>query len=580
MFGIMFKLKDFFNQYKKNYIISFFAMIVSNLFSVLIPYLIGQLIDYIISKELTQPLLLQVISIFVFSIIAAYLFEYIWSYNLFTGAAKLQRNMRGQLMDHFLNMRSVFYEKFRVGDLMARSTQDLGAIAETAGYGIMVLMNATLFLATIITMMGISVSWRLTFFSLLPLGILAYAFDKLGNKVEIRFRDAQDSFSDLNNEVLEVVDGLRVIRAYAKEDDYVNKFRKQTEEMLEKNNKVAEINALFMPLVKIIIGISTVIAFGYGAILVVEGTLTVGSIVSFQMYLGMIVWPIISIGELTNVLRQGSASMVRVEEVLEAHDEMETNGEKVIENADDIIMHGLSFQYPTSSERNLLDIDVVIPKGKTLGIVGKTGAGKTTFLRQILRQYPLGEGNFLYGKDNVRSLQSRQLQRLIGYVPQDHILFSRSVRDNIAFGVGETTDEEILKSIQIAAFEKDLLNMDKGLDTMIGEKGVAISGGQKQRISLARALIKDPEILILDDALSAVDAKTEQQIIENIQDVRAGKTTLIATHRLSAVRLADEIIVLEDGQIVERGTHEELIDLQGWYYTQFLRQELKEGVDE
>lgn len=577
MFDVMLKLKDFFTKYKKDYIISFLTMIASNLFSVFIPYLIGQLIDYIVRDELTLNLLIRIVGVFLFSLIASYIFEFIWSYYLFTGAAKLQRNMRDNLMAHFLNMRSIFFEKYRVGDLMARSTQDVRAIADTAGYGMMVLMNATLFLTTIIGMMGISVSWRLTLFSLLPLSLLAYVFDKLGNEVEQRFSVAQESFSSLNNDVLEVVDGIRVIRAYVKEADYVQKFRDQTESMLKKNNRVADINAMFMPLVKVITSICTVISFGYGAFLVYEGALSVGNIVAFQMYLSMIVWPIISIGELTNVLRQGSSAMHRVEDVLDTTDDMEEDGIKIIENSNDITMRGLNFQYPTSHEMNLSHIDIRIPKGKMLGIVGKTGAGKTTLLRQFLRQYPLGEGEFRYGENEVLNYKRRQVQGLIGYVPQDHVLFSRSVRDNIAFGKGQATDQEILDSIRIAAFDEDLLKMDEGLDTMIGEKGVSISGGQKQRISLARALIKNPEILILDDALSAVDAKTEQKIISNIQKVRANKTTIISTHRLSAVKEADEIIVLEDGQIIERGNHEELLSLQGWYYEQYLRQELKEG---
>src|SRR5699024_9924400 len=247
---------------------------------------------------------------------------------------------------------------------------------------------------------------------------------------------------------------IRVIRAYVKEEDYVEKFRNQTESMLDKNNRVAEINALFMPLVKIIISISTVISFGYGAYLVYEGSLTVGNIVAFQMYLGMIVWPIISIGELTNVLRQGSASMIRVEEVLNQGDDMEEKGSKVIASKKDIVINDLSFQYPTSADHNLKNIEVIIPKGKTLGIVGKTGSGKTTLLRQFLRQYPLGEGEFKYGTDSVLNYQPTHFQSLIGYVPQDHILFSRSVRENIAFGKEGASDQEIMESVKIASFEE------------------------------------------------------------------------------------------------------------------------------
>ncbi len=579
MFDVIFKLKDFFKENRKDYIISFLTMIASNIFSVFIPFLIGRMIDAIVRGELTQKRLLVLASFFIVSLVAAYILEFTWSYYLFTGAAKLQRGMRKTMMDHFLKMRATFYEKFRVGDLMARATQDIRAISDTAGYGMMVLMNATLFLTVIVIMMGTSVSWSLTFFSFLPLIFLAYAFGKVGDAVEKRYTISQDAFSDLNNDVLEVVDGIRVVRAYVKEKDYIEKFRAQTESMLEKNNRVADANALFSPLIKLAVTGSNLIAFGYGAFLVMEGQLSVGDMVAFQMYLGMLVWPIVSIGELTNVLRQGSASMLRVEKVLGTGDDMDDPGVRVIETADDIVMHGLNFKYPTSETVNLNKIDVTIPKGKMLGIVGKTGAGKTTLLRQLLQQYPQAQGEFLYGGDNIKNYRRHSLQSMIGYVPQDHILFSRSVRDNIAFGKGVATEEEIMESIRVASFEEDLEKMELGLETMIGEKGVSISGGQKQRISIARALIKNPEILILDDSLSAVDAKTEQNIITNIQQVRKGKTTIISTHRLSAVKQADEIIVMDEGKIIERGTHEELIRHQGWYFTQYQRQELKEGGD-
>lgn len=552
-------------------------MILSNLLRVLLPYIIGLIIDYMLNGELTYSILGRLVTIFIFSMIGSYLFEFTWSYFLFTGAAHLQRNLRKELMDHFLERRAIFYEKFRVGDIMARSTQDVRSIANTAGFGMMILMDSSIFLVTIVLVMSVTVSWQLTLFSMLPLIILAYLFGKVGNMVEKRYTVSQEAFSSLNNDVLEVVDGIRVIRAYVKEEAYVEKFREQTESLLEKNNKVAEANALFMPAVKLFTSITTVISFGYGAYLVFNGQLTVGDMVAYQMYLSMLVWPIISIGELTNVLRQGSASMQRVELLLSTEDDMEEDGKRTVEKAGNILMDNLNFQYPSSANANLKNIQFSVPKGKLVGIVGKTGAGKTTLLRQLLRQYPLGEGVFQYSNHALLDYQRREFQGLIGYVPQDHILFSRSVRENILFGKPEASEAEILESVRIASFEEDLAHMEEGLDTLVGEKGVSISGGQKQRISLARAMIKDPEILILDDSLSAVDAKTEQNIIRNIRENRADKTTIISTHRLSAIKEADEIVVLENGEIIERGTHDELIENQGWYFEQYIRQELKEG---
>lgn len=580
MFQVIFNLKDFFKQYKKNYLIAFITMILSNLLRVLLPYIVGLIIDYMLNDTLTSNLLERLVTIFIVSTIGSYLFEFIWSYFLFTGAAHLQRNLRKDLMAHFLNRRAIFYEKFRVGDIMARSTQDVRSIAQTAGFGMMILMDSTIFLITIVLVMGFTVSWSLTFFSMLPLIILAYLFGKVGNMVEKRYSISQEAFSSLNNDVLEVVDGIRVIRAYVKEEAYVDKFRKQTESLLEKNNKVAEANALFMPAVKLFTSITTVISFGYGAYLVYNGQLSVGDIVAYQMYLAMLVWPIISIGELTNVLRQGNASMERVEFLLSTKDDLEKDGSHTVEKTGNVVMEDFNFQYPSSTNRNLKNLQFTVPKGKLVGIVGKTGAGKTTLLRQLLRQYPLGEGMVEYNNRSLLDYQRKEFQDLIGYVPQDHILFSRSVRENILFGKPEASEEEIVDSIRIASFEEDLKHMEEGIDTLVGEKGVSISGGQKQRISLARAIIKDPEILILDDSLSAVDAKTEQNIIQNIQQNRADKTTIISTHRLSAIKEADEIVVLEDGEIVERGTHEELMNEQGWYYEQYIRQELREGDEE
>lgn len=346
-----------------------------------------------------------------------------------------------------------------------------------------------------------------------------------------------------------------------------------------KNIHTAKINALFGPITKVGTGISYVVALGYGAHLVATEAMTVGQLVTFNVYLGLAVWPIFAIGELINVMQQGNASLDRVQETLNYEaDVRNIPNPQMIATPKAIGFDDLTFQYPMSQVKNLQQISLSLKKGQTLGIVGKTGAGKTTFLRQLLREYPIGQGQLSIDGIDITAQTKEQILDWIGYVPQDHVLFSRTIRENILFGKEDATQAELQQAIRAAYFEKDLENLPMGLETLVGEKGVSLSGGQKQRVSIARALIKDPEILMLDDSLSAVDAKTEARIIENIQRERDGKTTIITTHRLSGIQHADIIIVLDDGQVVEQGTHEELLSRQGWYKEQFDRQQLEGGA--
>lgn len=582
MFDVIKKLKFFFKENALQYTLSFIALGLGNLCAVLIPNIVGRMIDDIVTNVMDMQRLQFYVISFIALIILTYLLDFSWVYGLFSGAYKLQNQMRSKMMRHLLRMRAPYFEKFRTGDLMARGTQDIRSLADTAGYGMEVLMTSTVYLSILIAMMGVSVSWALTAATILPMLPMVIVFRKKGAEIDERYETAQKSFSKVNEDVLEMVDGTRVIRAYVKEEDFIQKFRKQTEDLYNKNNRVAKTGAVFGPTVKFFEALSVVIALSYGAYLVASGVLTLGNMIAFQLYLGMTIWPLIAVSELILILRQGSASMRRVEEILDATDGLDLRGEETISEVEDIKFNQFDFRYTSSESINLENLDLDLTKGKMLGIVGKTGSGKTTLIRQLLNQYPAGTGSFEMGQHAYAHYQDPELRRMIGYVPQDHVLFSRSVRENIAFGKKGANDEEIMKSIRDASFEEDLKKMEHGLDTMIGEKGMSISGGQKQRISIARALIKDPQILILDDSLSAVDAKTEQNIISNIQQVRANKTTIITTHRLSAVKQADEIIVMDNGRIAERGTHEELIQQKGWYYEQFLRQEVKskEAIDE
>ncbi|ANU12465.1 ABC transporter ATP-binding protein [Planococcus halocryophilus] len=577
MFDVLWKLKWFFKENWLRYTTAVMLLFVANILEIIPPWLIGKAIDSIAQGQLTSPIMWQYVVVLFIALVLAYLINFVWQYQLFGGAYVIERQLRSSLMGQFLKMSPTFYEKNRTGDLMARSTNDLKAISETAGFGILTLIDSTLYMATIIVAMGVLVSWELTFFAMLPLPILAIIVQVLGKKIHVRYMEAQEAFGDLNDSVLESVGGVRVIRAYVQERASESNFAEMTEDVYEKNMAVERIDALFAPVTKVLTSISYMIGLGYGAFLVADGKMTLGDLVAFNVYLGMIVWPMFAIGEMINILQRGNASLDRVNNTLEYPEDV-TDPQKplIAGKLEKIGFKDFNFTYPQSSSINLQGINLSMNSGQTLGVVGKTGSGKTTFIKQLMREYPTGEGSILMNGIELKKLTKDQLRSWIGYVPQDHVLFSRTIRENILFGKSDASEEELLEALRLSHFEKDLALLPGGLDTLVGEKGVALSGGQKQRISIARALIKNPEILILDDSLSAVDAKTESRIIENIQSERSGKTTIITTHRLSAVKHADWIVVLDDGKIIEEGTHDDLLEKNGWYNEQFLRQQIEE----
>lgn len=581
MFSVLKKLAWFFKENKGRYIYAIGALAIVNMIEIWPPKIIGMAIDGIHLRTLTASQMYGYIGFLLLAMVASYIFSYIWQHQLFGGAFILEKTMRSKLMSHLLRMTPTFYQRNRTGDLMARGTNDLRAISTTSGFGILTLIDSTMFMSVILLMMGFTISWKLTLAAIIPLPILAFAMKKYGDILHQRFIKAQDAFGDMNDRVLESIAGVRVTRAYVQEKEEQNRFQKMTEDVFEKNRQVAIIDAFFEPTIKILVGCSYLIGIVYGAYLVFQNEVTVGQLVSFNVYLNMMIWPMFAIGELMNTMQRGNASLDRVEEVLSyKRDVQDKQHTRQVAKPEDISFHHVSFSYPNTMNEAISDISFSIKLGQTLGIVGKTGSGKTTIIRQLLRQYPLGAGEISIAGVPLEDLTIDTVLGWIGYIPQEHVLFSKTVRENILYGQKDADEEYLQYVIKLAALEQDIQFFAQGLDTIVGEKGVALSGGQKQRIAIARAMAMNPEILILDDSLSAVDAKTEAKIIENIREERSGKTTIISAHRLSAVQHADNIIVMDNGKMIQMGSHQELMEREGWYKEQFEYQQLTEAEEE
>ncbi|WP_339293540.1 ABC transporter transmembrane domain-containing protein [Paenibacillus sp. FSL W8-0187] len=579
MFAVLKNLGWFFKQEKKRYLIGLALLIFCGLVELLPPLLLGNAIDDIVSSSITWASLVQYLLMILGIVAVVYCATYIWMHRLFGGANLVERLLRTRYMNHLLRMLPPFFERNRTGDLMAKATNDLRSVAATTGFGMLVMTDSTIYLIVVLFAMGFIVSWKLTLAAILPMPIIAIGMVIYGRAIHKRYTLAQDAFGDMNDQVLESVAGVRVVRAYVQERADQQRFQDITDDVYRKNLAVAKVDALFEPTINFSIGLSYVIGLAYGVYLVFQNQITLGDLVSFNMYLGMMIWPMFAIGELINIMQRGNASLDRVNETLKTPPDVTDAANPVeVEVPDTIQFKDVTFRYPTSTIDNLKHINFTLQKGQTLGVVGRTGSGKSTLLKQLLHEYPTGTGEILISDIPMEKLATDRLHGWIGYVPQEQILFSKTVRQNIQFGKKDASDELIMEAITTAAFDRDLVTLSDGLDTLVGEKGVALSGGQKQRVSLARAFIGDPEILILDDSLSAVDARTEARIIDNIRSKRAGKTTLISTHRLSAVQHADVIVVLEDGRITEQGTHDELLELGGWYREQFERQQVENNL--
>lgn len=576
MFSLIF---DYVKRHKWLYLLIAVTLIIYDATLLVPTQIIQRMVDTLASNGLTEKMMVQDMTLLFLVTLVNYATAFIWHLKLFQSSINFKFDMQQRAFRKMVVMRTPFYEKFRSGDVMTRFSTDVDGLMEMVGYGLMIVVYAGGMFAFVIPYMFI-IDWKISLVALLPMLAMTAAIFFIGRKQDEAIEANREAVAQLNNEVLEVVEGIRVTRAYSKKATQKAKFQERTRELAKGGDRITSLQSLYNPLATLALGLSTILVLVMGTVAVKSGQLSIGQVIALQLYVGSLLEPFWMLSDFILVYQTGKTSFEKLQELIDTGDDLEVDGFGEIAELSSLAFEGYSFSYPQADRPSLQDIHWTLKRGQTVGIVGKTGSGKTTLVRQFLRQYPVGQGSFTINGQSVLDFKRASIEEKIGYVPQEHILFSKSVGENIALGKLDASPEEIEQSIATAAFSQDLERMSDGLSTMIGERGVSISGGQKQRISIARAFLRKPDLLILDDSLSAVDARTERQIIENIQKERADKTNVIATHRLSAVNHADWVLVLDEGRIVEEGRPADLLAQGGWYFEQYQRQQSQEGGEE
>ncbi len=572
--GIIRKLWWFFKLEKKRYLIGIAALCLVSLLNLLPAYIMGQVIDQIASRSLTGLGLLFGVGGLVLAALAMYGLRYIWRMNILATSYHLGKIMRARLFEHFMQMSPSFFQKHRTGDLMAHATNDINALTRLAGGGVMSFVDATVTALVTLFTMSFLISWKMTIIAILPLPFMAMTTSFLGRRTHENFKASQAAFSELNNKVQESVAGIKVTKSFGYQEQETAAFQQVNQAAYKQNLKTMRYDALFNPAVLFFVGLSYVLTLLVGSHFIAQGQVTLGQLVTFMTYLDLLVWPLMAIGFLFNITQRGAVSYDRIQGLLDIPSDVQEPSQPLPAPRNGTIRYEVeSFAYETIPV--LEAIQFQIEKGQTIGLVGPTGAGKTSLLKLLLREYDLEQGQLLLNQQNIKQYRLADLRALMGYVPQDQFLFAATIAENISFGNPTLTLQQIQEVAKLVQVYEDIQDMPEGFATLVGEKGISLSGGQKQRLAMARAMVLNPEILILDDSLSAVDAKTEHAIIENIKKNRVGKTTIITAHRLSAVVHADLILVLEDGKIAERGNHQELLEQKGWYYETYMLQQLE-----
>lgn len=597
----------FFKKHYHRYLLGIFAVLIVDGLQLLLPKILGWFTDDLQSGAITREMLSEYALMIIGLSIGIFIFRFFWRFFINGAARYLEFELRNMLVEHFLKLSPSFYNYRKTGDLMAHATNDIRSIRMAMGPAVVLSVDAIILSTATIVMMVITVGWKLTVVALLPMPFLALVVTRFGNLIHTRFRKVQEAFSSLTDVTQENIAGIRVVKTFGQEQREIGRFQRANENKFKRNMHLTKVWGLFDPLVEFIAALSFLLVLGYGSILVLNNQISLGDFVAFYGYLALLSWPMMAFGWVYNMLQRGSASLARINTLLqeipdiadapEKHKESmpamsSLNGRDNNEKGNhdgmqvpfslrgkDIEIHNLTFSYQEELEPVLKNVSLSIPTGSTLAILGKTGSGKSSIVNVLIRQYNPPRGAIYIGNTDILDIPLLSLHQGIGYVPQDSFLFSTSIQENIAFGNPDCSLEDLYKAAHIADIHENILELPKGYETVIGERGITLSGGQKQRISIARAIVRNPEIFILDDSLSAVDTQTEERILSRLKDFMKERTTIIIAHRVSTVQHADQIVIIDDGRIIEQGTHEQLIQLHGHYSKMYQQQQLEQQLD-
>ncbi|MFU0886504.1 SmdA family multidrug ABC transporter permease/ATP-binding protein [Kluyvera sichuanensis] len=574
------QLSWYFRREWRRYLGAVALLIIIAILQLIPPKVVGIVVDGVTQHHFTTGKVMMWLGTMVLIAVVVYLLRYVWRVLLFGASYQLAVELREDFYRQLSRQHPEFYLRHRTGDLMARATNDVDRVVFAAGEGVLTLVDSLVMGCAVLIVMSTQLSWQLTLLALLPMPIMALVIKRYGDLLHERFKVAQAAFSSLNDRTQESLTSIRMIKAFGLEDRQSAQFAADAADTGVKNMRVARIDARFDPTIYIAIGMANLLAIAGGSWMVMQGELTLGQLTSFMMYLGLMIWPMLALAWMFNIVERGSAAYSRIRTLLAEAPVVDDGTQPVPEGRGTLELAIGRFSYPQTDKPTLCDVNVTLKPGHMLGICGPTGSGKSTILSLIQRHFDVDEGEIRFHDIPLRQLQLDAWRSRLAVVSQTPFLFSDTVASNIALGHPSATQEEIEHAARLACVHEDILRLPQGYDTEVGERGVMLSGGQKQRISIARALLLEAEILILDDALSAVDGRTEHQILHNLRQWGEGRTVIISAHRLSALSDASEIIVMQHGHIAQRGQHDQLAAEQGWYRDMHRYQQLEAALND